>query len=156
MVLVSSLTVFVLSAAACWLFGPSDEIYNAEQLDSAIAPDGELAPLQLAEGRHALAFLSPGCQFCRMADEKLTHICRRNGLDSTAFVYIIPAADSTVTPLTLDTVSFIRPGHLVPPMTFALITYGQRPMLMLMENGKVTATCHYRNINEKQIVDFLK
>lgn len=155
-VLAPTVTVFVLSAPDNWLFGPSDEIYNAEQLDSAIAPDGELAPLQLAEGRHAVAFLSPGCQFCRMADEKLTHICRRNGLDSTAFVYIIPAADSTVAPLTLDTVSFIRPGHLVPPMTFALITYGQRPMLMLMENGKVTATCHYRNINEKQIVDFLK
>lgn len=155
-VLAPTVTVFVLSAPDNWLFGPSDEIYNAEQLDSAIAPDGELAPLNLAEGRHAVAFLSPGCQFCRMADEKLTHICRRNGLDSTAFVYIIPAADSTVAPLTLDTVSFIRPGHLVPPMTFALITYGQRPMLMLMENGKVTATCHYRNINEKQIVDFLK
>lgn len=155
-VLAPTVTVFVLSAPDNWLFGPSDEIYNAEQLDSAIAPDGELAPLKLAEGRHAVAFLSPGCQFCRMADEKLTHICRRNGLDSTAFVYIIPAADSTVAPLTLDTVSFIRPGHLVPPMTFALITYGQRPMLMLMENGKVTATCHYRNINEKQIVDFLK
>ena len=155
-VLAPTVTVFVLSAPDNWLFGPSDEIYNAEQLDSAIAPDGELAPLKLAEGRHAVAFLSPGCQFCRMADEKLTHICRRNGLDSTAFVYIIPAADSTVAPLTLDTVSFIRPGHLVPPMTFALITYGQRPMLILMENGKVTATCHYRNINEKQIVDFLK
>lgn len=155
-VLAPTVTVFVLSAPDNWLFGPSDEIYNAEQLDSAIAPDGELAPLKLAEGRHAVAFLSPGCQFCRMADEKLTHICRRNDLDSTAFVYIIPAADSTVAPLTLDTVSFIRPGHLVPPMTFALITYGQRPMLMLMENGKVTATCHYRNINEKQIVDFLK
>ena len=155
-VLSPTVTVFVLSAPDNWLFGPSDEIYNAEQLDSAIAPDGELAPLKLAEGRHAVAFLSPGCQFCRMADEKLTHICRRNGLDSTAFVYIIPAADSTVAPLTLDTVSFIRHGHLVPPMTFALITYGQRPMLMLMENGKVTATCHYRNINEKQIVDFLK
>lgn len=155
-VLAPTVTVFVLSAPDNWLFGPSDEIYNAEQLDSAIAPDGELAPLNLAEGRHAVAFLSPGCQFCRMADEKLTHIYRRNGLDSTAFVYIIPAADSTVAPLTLDTVSFIRPGHLVPPMTFALITYGQRPMLMLMENGKVTATCHYRNINEKQIVDFLK
>ena len=155
-VLAPTVTVFVLSAPDNWLFGPSDEIYNAEQLDSAIAPDGELAPLKLAEGRHAVAFLSPGCQFCRMADEKLTHICRRNGLDSTAFVYIIPAADSTVAPLTLDTVSFIRPGHLVPPMTFALITYGQRPMLMLMENGKVTATCHYRNINEKQILEFLK
>jgi uncharacterized membrane protein YphA (DoxX/SURF4 family) len=155
-VLAPTVAVFVLSAPDNWLFGPSDEIYNAEQLDSAIAPDGELAPLKLAEGRHAVAFLSPGCQFCRMADEKLTHICRRNGLDSTAFVYIIPAADSTVAPLTLDTVSFIRPGHLVPPMTFALITYGQRPMLMLMENGKVTATCHYRNINAKQIVDFLK
>ncbi len=149
-------TVFTLSMPDNWFFGPSEELYNAEELDGFIAPEGELAPLNLDKGRHAVAFLSPGCQFCQMADQKLTHICRRNDLDSAAFIYLIPTADSTVAPLTLDTTSFIRPGFLIPPMTFALITYGQRPMLFLMENGKVTATCHYRNINEKQIVNFLK
>lgn len=154
--LAPTVTVFVLSAPDNWLFGPSEELYNAEQLDSFIAPEGELAPLNLSHGRHAVAFLSPGCQFCRMADEKLTHICRRNDLDSTAFLYLIPAADSTVAPLTLDTVSFIRPAYLIPSLTFALVTYGQRPMLLLMDNGRVTATCHYRNIDEKQIVQFLK
>ena len=155
-VLAATGSVFAISMPDNWFFGPSEEIYNAGQLDSSIAAGGELAPLKLDEGRHAVAFLSPGCQFCRMADEKLTHICRRNGLDSAAFVYLVPAADSTVAPLTVDTSSFLCPSFQIPPMTFALITYGQRPMLMLIEDGKVTATCHYRNIDEKQLVDFLK
>lgn len=149
-------TVFVRSAPDNWLFRPSEELYNAEELSAAISPEGVLAPLRLSEGRHAVAFLSPGCQFCRMADEKLTHICRRNDLDSAAFVYLVPSSDSTVAPLAVDTTSFVRPGLLVPPMTFALITYGQRPMLMLIDNGEVVATCHYRNIDEKQIVQFLR
>lgn len=154
--LATVVTVFVISMPDNWFFGPSEELYNAEQLSADIAPEGELAPLNLRQGRHAVAFLSPGCPLCRMADEKLTHICQRNDLDSSAFIYLIPSNDSTVAPLSLDTSSFIRPGYLIPPMTFALITYGQRPMLMLIENGQVTATCHYRNINEKEIVQFLK
>ena len=40
-------------------------------------------------------------------------------------------------------------------MTFALITYGQRPIVFLMEDGEVKTTYHYRNIDEEQIVDFL-
>ncbi len=155
-VLAPTVGVFVISAPDNWLFGPSEELYNVEQLNTSISADGELAPLNLDKGRHAVAFLTPSCGFCRMTDEKLTHICRRNDLDSSAFVYLIPATDSTLAPLTLDTSSFIRPGYLIPPMTFALITYGQRPMLLLIADGEVKATCHYRNISEKQIVQFLK
>lgn len=149
-------TVFCLSCPDNWMFGPSEEVYNEEMFDSVIAPEGELYPVGLQQGRHVVAFLTPGCPYCRMADEKLTHICRRNSLDSTAFVYFTPAVDSTVAPLTIDTSSFIRPALLIPGMTYAHITYGQRPMIFLMENGKVTATCHYRNVSEQQIVDFIQ
>lgn len=149
-------TVFCLSCPDNWMFGPSEEVYNEEMLDSVIAPEGELYPVGLQQGRHVVAFLTPGCPYCRMADEKLTHICRRNSLDSTAFVYFTPAVDSMVAPLTIDTSSFIRPALLIPGMTYAHITYGQRPMIFLMENGKVTATCHYRNVSEQQIVDFIQ
>ncbi len=90
-----------------------------------------------------------------MADEKLTHICRRNDLDSAAFVYLCPTADSTLAPLTLDTTTFIRPCYLIPSLTYALITYGQRPIVFLTDQGRVVGTCHYRNIDERRLVEFL-
>ena len=156
MMLAPTVTVFILSAPDNWLFGPSDELYNAEELASVQQPDGTLYALHLDEGHHVVAFLTPGCELCRMTDKKLTHICRRNNLDSTAFVYLCPTADSTVAPLTLDTTSFNRPCYLIPSLTYALITYGQRPIVFLMEDGTVVATCHARNIDEHRITDFIK
>ena len=153
--LAPTITIFILSAPDNWLFGPSEEVYNAEEFSTAVRPDGILYDLHLDEGRHVLAFLTPGCPFCLMTDEKLTHICRRNDLDSAAIVYLCPTADSTMSPLTLDTTTFIRPCYLIPSLTYALITYGQRPIVFLTDRGKVTGTCHYRNIDEKRIVEFL-
>ena len=88
-------------------------------------------------------------------DTKLTHICRRNNLDSAALIFLTPENDSTVAPLTLDTAMFLRPCYKIPTMTFALITYGQRPIVFLVEDGKVVGTCHSRNIEEKRIVEFI-
>jgi hypothetical protein len=155
-VLAPVVTVFILSAPDNWLFGPSDEMYDAEMFKQSVADDGDLAQLHLDEGRHVVAFLSPGCSFCRMADEKLTYICRRDGLDSAAFVYLLPSTDSIQSPLSLDSVSFLRPGYRVPVMTFLKITYGQRPMVFLLDDGEVEATFHYRNIDEHRIDSFLR
>lgn len=156
LVLAPTVAVFILSAPDNWLFGPSDEVYNAEEFATAIQPEGIFYPLHLDRGRHVIAFLTPGCPFCRMADEKLTHICRRNHLDSSAFLYFCPTPDSTLAPLTVDTATFIRPCYLIPSLSYALITYGQRPIIFLTDSGKVTGTCHYRNIDERRIVEFIK
>ena len=154
-VVATLVTVFCISARDNWLFRASDEVYDAEEFDAAIRPEGELHPLHIDQGRHVVAFLTPGCQFCRMADEKLTYICRRNELDSCSFLYLVPSSDSTLAPLSVDSATFLRPAYLLPVMTYALITYGQRPMVFLVNEGKVEGTCHYRNIDEKRIVDFL-
>ena len=156
LVLAPTVAVFILSAPDNWLFGPSDEVYNAEEFATAIQPEGILYPLHLDRGRHVIAFLTPGCPFCRMADEKLTHICRRNHLDSSAFLYFCPTPDSTLAPPTVDTTPLIRPCYLIPSLSYALITYGQRPIIFLTDSGKVTGTCHYRNIDERRIVEFIK
>lgn len=153
--LAPAVALFINSAPDNWLFGASEEVFNQEELDKAISPEGELAPLAIDKGNYVLAFLTPTCPYCKMADEKLAHICSRHELDSTAFVYLTPREDSTVALLTIDTTSFIRPSHIIDVMTWSMITYGQRPMIFLIEDGKVKATCHYRNINEQQIVEFL-
>ena len=41
-------------------------------------------------------------------------------------------------------------------MTFLKITYGQRPMVFLLDDGEVEATFHYRNIDELRIDSFLR
>jgi len=39
---------------------------------------------------------------------------------------------------------------------FLRITYGARPLILLLDGGKVVATYHYRNINERQIARWLR
>lgn len=148
-------TLFVVSAPDNWLFGPEDEVFNADALREAIADDGQLGPLDLDEGKHVVAFVTAGCQFCRMADQKLSSIWQRHELDSASLVYLVYTKDSTIAPLSLNDTSFQRPAFTVDKETFMLITYGQRPMVFLVNEGKVEGTCHYRNIDEKRIVDFL-
>ena len=130
-VVATLVTIFCISAPDNWLFPASDEVYDAEEFAEAIQPEGELYPLRLDQGRHVVAF------------------------DSCSFLYLVPTSDSTVAPLTIDSATFLRPAHLLPVMTYALITYGQRPLVFLVSDGKVEGTCHYRNIDEKRIVDFL-
>ena len=38
---------------------------------------------------------------------------------------------------------------------FKSITRGMRPLVMLVDNGEVRVTYHYRNIKERQVVEFL-
>ena len=155
-VLAVPVTLFITSAPDNWLFGPGDEIYGVEALNKGLSDEGELGPLNLDEGRHVVAFVTVGCQFCRMADQKLTSIWERGGLDSSALTYLVTVKDTTTPPLTMVDTVFQRPAYVVGKETFMMITYGQRPMVMLLEDGEVKGSFHYRNIDEEQIVRFLK
>ncbi len=155
-VLAPTVSLFIFSAPDNWLFGESEELYNKEEFGKSVAPGGSLSELGLDEGRHVLAFLTPGCPYCRLADQKMTHIYRRDDLDSTRFIYVIPAGDSATAQPAIDTADYQRPSHKLDNLTFAKITYGQRPMIFLIEDGVVKESFHYRNINEKSIQAFLK
>ena len=148
-------TLLIVSAPDNWLFGQEDEVYNTEALQTAME-QGVLQSLPLDEGRHVVAFVTAGCQFCRMADQKLTSICHRAGIDSTALVYLVLTKDTAVAALTVNDTSFLQPAYTLDRETFVTITYGQRPMILLMDGGEVKGSCHYRNIDEHRIVRFLK
>ena len=157
--------VMIVSCPDNWLFGEGEEIYNKPELDKAIAPQGCLGTLHINEGTKLVAFLTPGCPYCRMSVEKFTHIYRRNGLDSNKFIYIIPMteaedslyrADTSAHPLpSIDTASYIHTAYIIPRITWAKITYGDRPKILLLKDGEVIDSYHYRNINEKAIVAHL-
>lgn len=127
---------FIVSVPDSWMFGRSNEFYNQEALKEAISADGALAYSKAGEGQCVLAFVTPGCPYCRMARQKLGSIAERNHLDTTGFIYVEPAD--------------------ITDSLFLQITYGARPLVLLLEDGQVVATYHYRNIDESEIAAFLR
>lgn len=119
---------FIVSVPDSWLFGASRERYNATALKEVLVEPRRDAVL--------IAFVTPGCPYCRMTRQKLDAMTDRHNIPEEAIIYIEPDD--------------------IGDSLFLTITYGARPLLLLMQDDSVTATYHYRNINESQIVDALK
>lgn len=130
-----TVAVFCISVPDNWMFGPEESRYDRQLLEESIGPDGLLADEGLAEGHQLMAFVTRGCPYCRMTREKLGSIAKRNHLDTARYHYFEPAD--------------------LPDNLFLRITYGQRPFILLLDNGRPVVTYHYRNISERQVKNFL-
>ena len=62
-------------------------------------------------------------------------MAQRKGLDTADIVYLEPSD--------------------IGMERFIGVTFGQRPLVLLVDDGKPQTTYHYRNINERQISRFL-
>lgn len=131
-----TVAVFCISVPDNWLFGPEESRYDRELLEESVRPKGVLADEGLADGHQLVAFVTRGCPYCRMTREKLGSIARRNHLDTTRIHYYEPSD--------------------LPDGLFLRITYGQRPFILLLDNGVPVTTYHYRNISERQVAKFLR
>lgn len=129
-VLVALVAVFTISVPDSWLFGDEEMLYDKELLKET------LEERQLDKGHKMVAFVTPGCPYCRMSREKISSIAKRHELDTTDIIYLEPAD--------------------IGNKRFLGITYGSRPLIMLLDDGEPQATYHYRNISERKIAAFLK
>lgn len=128
-------TPFVVSVPDSWLFGPQEEPFDREALAEATTEGGVLKEMGVGEGRRLVAFVTPRCPYCKLAREKVGAMVKRHHIDD-------------------ERVVFVEPSDITDSL-FIAITYGARPLLMLMDGRKVTATYHLRNIDEEEVSDFL-
>lgn len=127
---------FVVSVPDSWGFGPNQEPYGEADLMEATAEDGALAQIGVGKGRHLVAFVTQKCPYCRLARKKLDALENRHHLKKGQIVYVEPED--------IGKDLWIR------------ITFGARPLMLLMDDQKVKATYHLRNVDEKEVTEFLK
>ena len=120
---------FVISVPDNWMFGSEEMLYDKELLQETVEEKG------LAEGHKLVAFVTPGCPYCQMSREKITYIAQRHNLDTASIVYLEPSD--------------------LGSQRFMDLTYGSRPLIILLDDGTPSATYHYRNISERDISAFL-
>ena len=135
-VVLVTVAVFVVSIPDTWLFGESRSRFNEQSFAENMAPDGAFAGRNFDTGHQLVAFVTPGCEFCKMARQKIGSIADRHEIDTTLIHYVEPSD--------------------IGDSLFMRITYGQRPLVLLLDDGAVAATYHARNISERQIADFLR
>lgn len=127
---------FVVSVPDNWMFGAQRLPYDETQLKDAMLPGAPLEKHGVGHDRRVVSFVTQNCPYCKIARQKLDGIVNRHQIDSLRFVYILPSDISA--PL------------------FLSITHGSRPLVMLLDGKEVVATYHSRNIDEREIVSFLK
>lgn len=125
---------FAVSVPDNWMFGASGERYGKDTLEQII--QGPLADKELRKGNKIVAFVTPGCPYCRMTRQKLDYIASRHHLPAEDIIYIEPSD--------------------IGANNFLATTRGASPLVLLMEDGEVTSTFHYRNIDERKIANALR
>ena len=70
-----------------------------------------------------------------MAREKLGSMAKRHDIGEEKIVYVQPSD--------------------IGDSLFIAITYGARPLILLMDGREVKSTYHLRNVDEKEVSEFL-
>ncbi|MCR4828790.1 MAG: hypothetical protein K5864_04930 [Bacteroidales bacterium] len=163
--------LFVLSPPDSWLFRGENQMYDEATFyqsigvsddadavsDSTLAGAEVLRDLHLDEGRHVVAFFTPGCPFCQLAATKLTTLYHRHGTSLDQIVYLFPAIKDleAVDAFYEATLSDEFPQRIIDKHLFIKITRGTRPLVLLVDNGAVKASYSYRDIDEDVVSSFL-
>lgn len=121
--------VFAVSVPDNWMFGASEMPYDKALLDEVVEER------DLGSGHMMVAFVTPGCPYCQLSREKIGSIVKRHGIDTVSIAYL-------------------EPGD-IGAQRFMDLTYGSRPLIILLDDGTPVATYHYRNISEAELAGFL-
>lgn len=124
---------FVVSVPDSWMFGTSSERYDEETLAQILDDIG--SKHNTRDNGKIVAFVTPGCPYCRMTRQKLDYMAQRHHLPQNSIIYLEPSD--------------------IGSENFLKATHGASPLILLLDDGEVVATFHYRNINERKIVGTL-
>ncbi len=150
-------TILILSPPDGWRGGSEPLRYNKAMFDRQLNEGGAWHDSTIGQGRKVVAFYSTSCHYCQTAAQKIGALQQQMNLPDTLFVNVFPQGSDGVA----HTERFYAAGRsphyaelLLPADTFLHLTYGQFPLVMLLDGGEVTDCCHFRDIDETVLETF--
>lgn len=106
-------------------------------------------------GKHIVLFLSPECQFCDLASKKLEVILKKIETGYSCKL-VFWGEEELITNFLDDHVFEVFDYNILSPVNFLRITEGKMPLILLIDNGEVIQKYGYRNLDEREIIDFFE
>ena len=138
------------------IFKETDERFNPAAFETAMAT----APYNIvvdSTRNEIIGLVSAGCSHCKAGNRIMQAIFEQNELDKTAFKNIIWATTDSSLNVFKDTTNTQNYSYTrMPPNILIEINYGRFPTYVFFEKGQFRKAINYKEINEKDIVEFLK
>lgn len=147
--IVNVLCIIMVAYIAFPVFKPYKFKFEKLYADSIYNPG-----VDLAHGKHIVAFLSRSCSHCRKAALKM-HEMRTNN-PSLPFYMIIGGTDTALASFWNDSHAQDIPWSRLPEKPFLDYTGGEFPQIIWLNNGKVEANTTYPELDQKIIEEWMK
>jgi len=140
------LAVFITSPPDNWL-----SFDNAEISEIALNEAFEknvLSKNDILSGTQIVCFYGAGCPYCKLAHKKLEAIQHNHPEIPINMVGVFWGADEKYNKFVENSTIPFSKTFRINPVQFLKITNGSMPIVLVIENGKITAILQYRDISE--------
>ncbi|WP_276134054.1 MauE/DoxX family redox-associated membrane protein [Polluticoccus soli] len=134
-----------------WLQKDSFELNLAPLYDTTLSKP--VAPVQLKQGKHVIAFLSLSCPHCRMAAKKMHIMKLRN--PSLPFYFVVAGKDQYMEPFWKETEASNVPYTKLDGDAFTNMIGYSWPVIYWINTGKVEAQTKYIELDQHEIEKWL-
>lgn len=154
------LIIVIFSVSLPLIVSPPDSLFYTKYSKSVAYNDFMLSEYlkensQYTQGRKMICFFSTECRFCKLAAKKILVIAKKaNNTEAVNFVF--SGSQDSVDKFLIETKATIFKYTFIPPNRFLKITNGEMPLIILLEDGNVKGKYGYRNINEHEIMGFMR
>lgn len=144
---------FPLDSLYSKLYGDDHERFNQIAFNKYV---GDSIPIIDSSQNQIIGLVSASCTHCKAGNRVMQAIFNQNNLDKSKFKNIVWAgSDSSLNAFKDTTKTKDYFYHRMSPRYLIEINYGFFPTYVFFEKGKATKAINYKEINEKEVVDFL-
>ena len=108
--------------------------------------------VDLQHGRYLINYALAGCKFCRIGAEKLTLMADRHQIPHNRIKFIIGGSDEAISKFIELTGTSDYEHWKIPAPQFMAITFGQFPLYVFVEDGKVVKAGDFRILDDYLIM----
>lgn len=143
---------FIASPPDCWYydkFSRHTDI-NEDIFHEAIS-SGEL-PSNILDGEHIVCFYSLKCEFCRMSAEKIATLRYRDEFSEAPVTILFGRGSNSSDPSSFFGDTGLHPDNweFIDPSLFLKITKGEMPLILILNDGIITAKYSYRDLHSNK------
>jgi uncharacterized membrane protein YphA (DoxX/SURF4 family) len=149
-VLFSFAIPFILSPPDSFRYQKYSEMsrYNKQMLNEFLKEN------QLKDKSMVLCFFGTNCRFCKLAVKKVAVISEKSE-EMSLLHYAFWGNENQIEEFFAETNTPVVSHSSIPGPIFLRITKGRMPLILLIKDGKVKQKYGYRDIDEKEIIDFM-
>lgn len=127
-----------------------------EKADDSIIFVREIQPMDVSDGRYIINYALAGCKYCSVGAEKLSLMLDKHDVSHEKVKFVVGGSDIAVSNFIRHTNTFDYEHWKITASKFMSVTYGKFPLYVFVEDGKIVKAGDFRNIEERDLVEFLK